>query len=57
MKKKLIRGFAGMDKETKFRVQSMGGKAAHAQGKGHEFTHEEAVAAGRKGALAKLNSK
>ena len=27
-----------------------GGKAAHAKGTAHKFTHEEAVAAGKKGA-------
>jgi uncharacterized protein len=46
---KSTRGFASMDKERMREIASKGGKAAHAMGKAHIFTHEEAVAAGRKG--------
>lgn len=43
------RGFASMDEEQQREIASKGGKAAHEKGTAHEFTHEEAVAAGRKG--------
>lgn len=46
------RGFAGMDREKVRAIASAGGKAAHAAGTAHEFTTEEAKAAGRKGGLA-----
>ncbi len=46
------RGFAGMDKADVRALASRGGKAAHEQGTAHEFTSEEARAAGRKGGLA-----
>ncbi len=46
------RGFAGMDPERVRTLGSRGGKAAHEQGRAHEFTPEEARAAGRKGGLA-----
>jgi general stress protein YciG len=46
------RGFAGMDKAAVRALASRGGKAAHEQGTAHEFTPEEARAAGRKGGLA-----
>jgi general stress protein YciG len=42
-------GFAGMDPAEQRKIASRGGKAAHAQGKAHEFTSEEARAAGSKG--------
>jgi general stress protein YciG len=42
------RGFAALSPER----QRDGGKAAHAQGKAHEFTPEKAREAGRKGGLA-----
>jgi general stress protein YciG len=38
-----------MDPEKQAIIASRGGKASHAQGKAHEFTTEEARAAGRKG--------
>jgi uncharacterized protein len=38
-----------MDPEKHRQLASEGGKAAHAAGVGHEFTPEEAAAAGRKG--------
>ena len=43
------RGFASMDLERQREIASKGGKAAHAQGRAHEFTADEARAAGRKG--------
>ena len=45
-------GFAAMDKNRAREISSMGGKAAHACGRAHKFTREEARAAGRKGGLA-----
>jgi general stress protein YciG len=51
-KPKSRRGFAGMDKAQVRALASRGGKAAHEQGTAHEFTSEEARAAGRKGGLA-----
>jgi general stress protein YciG len=46
------RGFAALTPEQRREIASMGGKAAHAQGRGHRFTSEEARAAGRKGGQA-----
>ena len=43
------RGFAGMEEQKQRQIASMGGRAAHARGTAHEFTPEEASAAGRKG--------
>jgi len=43
------RGFASMDEETRRRIASKGGRAAHRKGTAHEFTPEEAREAGRKG--------
>jgi general stress protein YciG len=43
------RGFASMDEEKQREIASKGGKAAHEKGTAHEFSHEEAVEAGRKG--------
>jgi len=43
------RGFASMDPEKQRQIASKGGKAAHESGHAHEFTPEEARAAGRKG--------
>jgi general stress protein YciG len=37
-----------MDPERQREIASMGGRAAHEQGTAHEFTPEEARAAGRK---------
>lgn len=45
-------GFAGMDPERQRQIASMGGRAAHESGNAHEFTTEEARAAGRKGGEA-----
>lgn len=46
------RGFAVMDPDLVKRLAKKGGKAAHAIGKAHEFTSEEAREAGRKGGAA-----
>lgn len=46
------RGFASMDPNKQREIASKGGKAAHEKGTAHEFTPEEAAAAGRKGGLA-----
>lgn len=43
------RGFAGMDPERQRKISSLGGQSAHAKGRAHEFTHEEAVENGKKG--------
>ena len=46
------RGFASMDPEMQKAISSKGGKAAQAMGVAHQFTSEEAKAAGRKGGQA-----
>lgn len=46
------RGFAAMDASKQREIASMGGRAAHRSGNAHEFTPEEARAAGRKGGEA-----
>ncbi len=46
------RGFASMDPVKQREIASKGGKAAHEKGTAHEFTPEEAAAAGRKGGQA-----
>jgi hypothetical protein len=43
------RGFASMDESKQREIASKGGHAAHAKGTAHEFTPDEARAAGRKG--------
>jgi general stress protein YciG len=48
---KTKRGFASMDPEKQREIASKGGIAAHAQGRAHEFTSDEARAAGRKGGM------
>jgi len=50
--KKGRRGFASMDRDKQAGIASKGGKAAHEQGRAHEFTVEEARAAGRRGGEA-----
>jgi len=42
------RGFAAMDPEKQRAISSKGGQAAHQKGTAHEFTSEEARAAGAK---------
>lgn len=44
-----LRGFARMDRERQREIARKGGKAAHAQGRAHEFSSDEARVAGRKG--------
>jgi len=41
-----------MDAELRSKISRLGGKAAHAKGTAHEFTSEQARAAGRKGGIA-----
>src|SRR6187401_2613151 len=43
------RGFASMDSHRQREIARKGGRAAHEKGKAHEFTPDEARAAGRKG--------
>lgn len=43
------RGFASMNREKQKEIARKGGRAAHAKGTAHEFTPDEARAAGRKG--------
>jgi len=45
------KGFASMPKEKRQAIAGRGGKAAHAKGKAHTWTREEAKVAGRKGGL------
>ncbi len=47
------RGFAAMDEQTQRSIASKGGRAAHKKGTAHEFTSEEAKAAGQKGGRAR----
>jgi len=42
-----------MSADKQRQIASKGGKAAHAKGTAHEFTSEEARAAGRKGGIAR----
>ena len=44
------RGFAAMTKEKHLALCAKGGASVAASGRGHRFTHEQAVAAGRLGA-------
>jgi hypothetical protein len=44
-------GFASMELSRQREIASKGGKAAHARGRAHEFTVQEAREAGRKGGL------
>lgn len=46
--RKSVRGFAAMDPQRQREIASLGGRAAHQSGHAHEFTSEEARAAGRK---------
>jgi uncharacterized protein len=43
------RGFASMSPEKQREIASKGGRAAHQKGTAHEWSSEEARAAGRKG--------
>ena len=48
------RGFAALDPEHRREIARQGGRAAHALGRAHEFTPEEARSARAKRALATL---
>lgn len=48
------KGFGSMDPAKQREIASKGGKAAHRKGTAHQFTHEEAQAAGRKGGLTRV---
>jgi len=43
-----LRGFAAMSPERKKEIAGMGGRAAHASGRAHQFSTDEARAAGKK---------
>lgn len=45
------RGFAAMTPEARSEISRKGGKTAHAMGRAHRYTSEEARIAGRKGGL------
>lgn len=49
MTEKQKKGFAVMTVEQRRAIASLGGKAAHAGGKAHQFTSDEAKTAGAKG--------
>lgn len=51
------RGFGSMSAEKKRAIASMGGRAAHQYGTAHQWTPEEARAAGRKGGKASAAKK
>ena len=55
--KRKKRGFARLRKAQLYAVTSAGGKAVHAQGKGHAWIHDEAVKAGGKGGKKLKGSK
>ena len=44
-----------MSNEKRLAIAILGGKAAHAQKKAHQWTKEEAIKAGRKGGLHRKN--
>ena len=46
------RGFAAIDKARHREIAAAGGRAAHERGVAHEYTSEEARAAGHKGGTA-----
>jgi general stress protein YciG len=49
---KARRGFAAMSRERQREIASQGGRAAHQQGVAHEWSTDEARAAGKKGGQA-----
>lgn len=51
---KKLMGFACMSLEERRRIASLGGKAAHREGRAHQFTSEEAREAGKKGGASKM---
>lgn len=48
VKRSAKRGFAAMDPERQRQIAAQGGRAAHESGNAHQFTSEEARAAGKK---------
>jgi len=50
------RGFASMSQAKRRAIAGRGGIAAHAKGKAHTWTREEARRAGRKGGLKRKSS-
>ena len=56
-KKKSRRGFAAMSPELQRHIASLGGKAGHAQGRAHQYTTEEAKAAGSKSGKTALRGR
>jgi general stress protein YciG len=51
------RGFASMDRERQREIARKGGRAAHEQGVAHQWSSEEARAAGRKGGQSSRGSR
>ncbi len=51
--RKSIRGFAAMSPEKQREIARKGGRAAHEQGVAHQWSSEEARAAGKKGGQAR----
>jgi uncharacterized protein len=47
------RGFASMSQAKRSSIASKGGIAAHKLGRAHTYSHDEAVAAGKKGGRAR----
>lgn len=56
MKKRKM-GFATMSKEKHREIASLGGRTAHEMGRAHQFTSEEAQAAGYLGGISRANKK
>ena len=50
-------GFASMAPDKQRAIAVKGGKSAHRKGTAHEWTPEEAQAAGRKGGLARARNR
>ncbi|HEY9792578.1 MAG TPA: hypothetical protein V6D22_19410 [Candidatus Obscuribacterales bacterium] len=50
---KQLRGFAILGAEKRKEIARKGGKTAHAMGRAHRFSREEAKVAGQKGGRAK----
>jgi hypothetical protein len=51
------KGFASMSPDERKVIAAQGGKTAHAQGRAHKWSPEEARAAGKKSAEARLRRK
>lgn len=47
------RGFASLSQTKRSAIAKAGGVAAHKKGTAHTYSHDEAVAAGRKGGRVK----